>query len=65
MKATVLVKYYRKASACKIIFVHKGVFIKDLSAYVVKSVDDMMKILMTGQAARRVGATEMNAGSSR
>lgn len=43
----------------------KGVFVKDLTMYVVKEVPDMMKILATGQGARQTGATAMNAGSSR
>jgi len=43
----------------------KGVFVKDLSTYVVKTVPDMMKVLDVGQGQRQVGATAMNAGSSR
>jgi len=43
----------------------KGVFVKDLSTYVVKSVDDLLKVLKKGQKSRRVGATKMNEGSSR
>mmetsp|Transcript_7236 Transcript_7236/g.13472 ORF Transcript_7236/g.13472 Transcript_7236/m.13472 type:complete len:723 (-) Transcript_7236:164-2332(-) len=41
------------------------VFVKDLKHYVVKSVDDMMRILLRGQKLRKTGATGMNAGSSR
>eukprot|EP01006_Ploeotia_vitrea_P037465 TRINITY_DN66130_c1_g8_i1.p1 TRINITY_DN66130_c1_g8~~TRINITY_DN66130_c1_g8_i1.p1 ORF type:complete len:769 (-),score=454.54 TRINITY_DN66130_c1_g8_i1:1118-3304(-) len=42
-----------------------GFFVKDLSTFVVKSVDDLMKLLRKGQKARSTGATKMNAGSSR
>lgn len=43
----------------------KGVYVKDLTTYVVKSVPDMLKVLKVGQKARKVGATKMNEGSSR
>jgi hypothetical protein len=43
----------------------QGVFIKDLSTFVVKSVPDLLKVLRAGQKARKVGATKMNEGSSR
>lgn len=43
----------------------KGIFIKDLTTFTVKNVPDMMKILAIGQGSRKVGATAMNAGSSR
>jgi kinesin family protein 3/17 len=43
----------------------KGVFVKDLATFVVKSVADCFKILARGQKMRSVGATKMNAGSSR
>src|SRR5690349_20794139 len=40
-----------------------GAFVvPDLSEYVAKSPADMMKILKRGQKARKVGATNMNAG---
>lgn len=42
-----------------------GVFVEHLSTYVVKSVPDMLKVLKRGQKARKVGATNMNEGSSR
>jgi hypothetical protein len=45
--------------------VEKGVFVKDLSCFTVKSPDDLLKILKVGQKQRRVGATKMNEGSSR
>lgn len=43
----------------------RGVFIKDLSTFNVKSVDDLLKVLKVGQKQRAVGATKMNEGSSR
>lgn len=43
----------------------KGIFVKDLSIYNVKSSAEMSKILAVGQKARKVGATKMNEGSSR
>ena len=43
----------------------KGVFVKDLSEYAVHSVADMVKLLKVGSKQRAVGATKMNAGSSR
>ena len=43
----------------------KGVFVKDLSEYAVNSVADMVKLLKVGSKQRAVGATKMNAGSSR
>lgn len=43
----------------------KGVFVKDLTTFVVKSATDCQKILNVGQKQRSVGATAMNAGSSR
>jgi len=42
-----------------------GVYVKDLSAFVVKSVDEMEQVLASGLANRSVGATAMNEGSSR
>jgi hypothetical protein len=42
-----------------------GVFVEHLSTYVVKSVPDMLKVLKRGQKSRKVGATNMNEGSSR
>ena len=43
----------------------KGVFVKELSEYAVNSVADMVKLLKVGSKQRAVGATKMNAGSSR
>jgi len=42
-----------------------GVYVKDLSAYVVNNADDMDKTMTTGNNHRSVGATNMNATSSR
>jgi kinesin family protein 3/17 len=43
----------------------KGIFVKDLSTYVVKNVAEISKVLRKGQKSRQVGATAMNPGSSR
>ncbi|XP_002167125.3 kinesin-like protein KIF3A [Hydra vulgaris] len=42
-----------------------GVYVKDLSAYVVNNADDMDKTMTMGNKCRSVGATNMNATSSR
>ncbi|EDV25164.1 Kinesin-like protein KIF3A [Trichoplax sp. H2] len=42
-----------------------GVYVKDLSAFVVNNADDMDKIMNIGNKSRSVGATDMNAQSSR
>ncbi|ESN92261.1 hypothetical protein HELRODRAFT_103862 [Helobdella robusta] len=42
-----------------------GVYVKDLSAFVVNNADDMDKIMTVGNKNRAVGATNMNAHSSR
>ncbi|XP_053734668.1 kinesin-like protein KIF3A [Synchiropus splendidus] len=42
-----------------------GVYIKDLSGYVVNNADDMDKIMTLGHKNRSVGATNMNEHSSR
>merc|ERR1739838_201786 len=42
-----------------------GVFVKDLSAFVVNNADDMDRIMTMGNKNRSVGATNMNAHSSR
>ncbi|GAA6093065.1 kinesin-like protein KIF3A [Tachysurus ichikawai] len=42
-----------------------GVYIKDLSGYVVKNADDMDRIMTLGHKNRSVGATNMNEHSSR
>jgi len=42
-----------------------GVFVKDLSDFVVNSSDQMLKILESGKQNRKVGSTEMNQDSSR
>lgn len=41
-----------------------GVYIKDLSAYVVNNADDMDRIMTLGHKIRSVGATNMNEHSS-
>lgn len=43
----------------------KGIFVKGLSKYPVKNVEETLKILRKGQNSRSVGATAMNPGSSR
>lgn len=43
----------------------KGIFIKDLNTPVVKTVDELLKWMDMGDKGRHVGATAMNAGSSR
>ena len=42
-----------------------GVYVKDLSSFVVKSIDEMEKLMNVGNSTRSVGATLMNATSSR
>ncbi|KAI9355395.1 P-loop containing nucleoside triphosphate hydrolase protein [Zopfochytrium polystomum] len=42
-----------------------GVYVKDLSSYVVRSVAEMEQLMSVGNAARSVGATLMNETSSR
>ncbi|KAJ3227346.1 Kinesin-like protein kif3b [Clydaea vesicula] len=42
-----------------------GVYVKDLSSFVVKSVEEMEKFMDFGNSTRSVGATLMNATSSR
>ena len=43
----------------------KGIYVKDLSAEMVKTVSDMNKQLLIGSKNRHVGSTEMNKDSSR
>ncbi|KXS09168.1 kinesin-domain-containing protein [Gonapodya prolifera JEL478] len=43
----------------------KGVYVKDLSSKIVKSVEEMEELMFTGNRNRSVGATLMNAVSSR
>ena len=43
----------------------KVAYVKDLSKYPVKNVDETLKVLRKGQNVRVVGATKMNPGSSR
>jgi len=43
----------------------KGVYVKDLSSYVVKSVEEIEKVMNKGKSNREVGATDMNQDSSR
>jgi kinesin family protein 3/17 len=42
-----------------------GVYVKDLSAVVVNNADDMDRVMCLGNKNRSVGATNMNAHSSR
>jgi hypothetical protein len=42
-----------------------GVYVKDLTTYVVKKPEDMLKVFEEGNLARHVGATNMNEHSSR
>eukprot|EP00795_Rhopilema_esculentum_P014910 gene14910-6047_t len=42
-----------------------GVYVKDLSSYVVNNADDMDRTMTTGNKNRSVCATNMNATSSR
>lgn len=42
-----------------------GVFVKDLSDFVVNNSDQMLKILESGKMNRKTGSTEMNKESSR
>merc|ERR1719271_2388676 len=42
-----------------------GVYVKDLSAFVVKGVDEMHQVMAAGQKNRSVGSTMINAESSR
>eukprot|EP00283_Hemiselmis_rufescens_P009731 CAMPEP_0173420350 /NCGR_PEP_ID=MMETSP1357-20121228/1876_1 /TAXON_ID=77926 /ORGANISM="Hemiselmis rufescens, Strain PCC563" /LENGTH=321 /DNA_ID=CAMNT_0014383131 /DNA_START=204 /DNA_END=1166 /DNA_ORIENTATION=- len=43
----------------------KGVYVKDLTSYVVKGVNEMENVLLAGKKNRSVGATLMNQDSSR
>ena len=45
--------------------VDKGVYVKDLTSFVVKSADDMQTVLQAGKKNRSTGATLMNQFSSR
>lgn len=42
-----------------------GVYVKDLSVYMVNTADDMDKLMTMGNKNRSIGATQMNAHSSR
>lgn len=42
-----------------------GVYVKDLSTYVVKNPQDMLEVFEEGNLMRHVGATNMNEHSSR
>ena len=42
-----------------------GVYVKDLSAFVVNNADDMDKVMTMGNKHRMVGSTKMNERSSR
>ena len=37
----------------------KGIFVKDLSTYVVKNVAEISKVMRKGQKSRQVGATQV------
>jgi kinesin family protein 3/17 len=43
----------------------RGVYVKDVNTQVAKNPEDLFRILTEGQKQRRVGATDMNKGSSR
>lgn len=43
----------------------KGVFVKDLSQAIVKTIPEIEKAMMLGTANRRTASTNMNEGSSR
>ncbi|KAJ8460034.1 hypothetical protein OPV22_032960 [Ensete ventricosum] len=45
--------------------IRKGVYVENLTEYVVKSVNDILKLLILGAANRKVAATNMNHESSR
>lgn len=45
--------------------VERGVYVKDLTSYVVKGVTEMENVLLAGKKNRSVGATLMNQDSSR
>ena len=45
--------------------VDRGVYVKDLTSYVVKGVSEMENVLLAGKKNRSVGATLMNQDSSR
>ena len=42
-----------------------GVYVKDLSVFMVNNADDMDKLMTMGNKNRSIGATQMNAHSSR
>ncbi|URE39689.1 KISc [Musa troglodytarum] len=45
--------------------IRKGVYVENLTEYVVKNVNDILKLLILGAANRKVAATNMNRESSR
>ena len=55
----------KKASRLDLRDKDTGVYVKDLSTFVVKTPEDMMKIFNEGNINRHVGQTNMNAHSSR
>ena len=43
----------------------KGVFVKDLTCYIVKTIGEIEKLMQQGSGNRKVGETAMNKDSSR
>lgn len=44
---------------------NKGVFVKDLNCFIVKSISEIEKLMLSGTGNRKIGATAMNKESSR
>ncbi len=44
---------------------NKGVFVKDLTCYIVKSISEIEKLMKQGTGNRKTGETAMNKDSSR
>ena len=44
---------------------NKGIFVKDLSYYIVKSISEIEKLMIQGTSNRKTGETAMNKDSSR
>jgi kinesin family protein 3/17 len=44
---------------------NKGVFVKDLTCFIVKSIGEIEKLMQQGSSNRKVGETAMNKDSSR
>jgi len=45
--------------------IESGIYVKDLSSFVVKNIEELREIMQTGQKNRSVGETSMNERSSR